>query len=96
MVEYECKICLKNEFNISASNINLDINFPISHNSKTAIDKIRAIPCKTSNNEQKCVNNMIIEHELYREHGPLTPLILLKTNLRKTPIKMMIDTAPGS
>lgn len=90
----KCKICLKNEFNISASNINLDINFRISHNIKTVIDKIKAIPCKKSNNEQKCVNSMIIEHELYREHG--APLILLKTNLRKTPIRMMIDTAPGS
>lgn len=72
---------------VSSVNSELNVNFRISHNSKTVIDKIKEIQRNNIKNEKE---KICIEHELYREHG--APFILLKTNLRKAPIRMMIDT----
>lgn len=75
---------------VSSVNSELNVNFRISHNSKTVIDKIKQIQRNNIEDKKKRISNICIEHEIYREHG--APFILLKTNLRKTPIRMMIDT----
>lgn len=79
---------------LDSSKPNFDIDFRIFNNNEQIINKIKSFGINSNEIFNKIEDNdeetIIIKHKIHIENG--APFILLKTNLNKHEIKLMIDT----
>lgn len=78
---------MKQEGRLVSSGPPLNLNFRCSSNDAKALKLIKSLQTK---NEIKKGKNYTIYHDIFHENG--APYVLLKTNLCKRPIKLLVDT----